>query len=121
MISSGILEYGRPVDVLKNYTIGSSIEVNLEAFLYILQQGWADIDRKKYIMGSGPYMNLKKILIIGKLSITNENHNIRNIIWNFQSGKTRIFVRRVETTSQRFIWTVITQVTYTMFFSVELY
>ena len=30
MVSSGILEYGISVEVLKNYTIGSDIEVNPE-------------------------------------------------------------------------------------------
>ena len=44
MVSSSILSYGRPVEVLKNYTIGSGIEVNPEIQKF-------DIDRQTCIMG----------------------------------------------------------------------
>ena len=36
MFSSDILEYGSPVEVLKNYKIGSGIEVKLEGKSLVL-------------------------------------------------------------------------------------
>ena len=44
MVSSSILEFGRPGEVLNNYTIESDIEVNLEIKK-------SDIDRQTFIMG----------------------------------------------------------------------
>ena len=49
---------------------------------------------------------------MGKLSISNENHNIMNITWNVKSGKTGMFFGRVETKSQGWTWKVATQITY---------
>ena len=49
---------------------------------------------------------------MGKVSMANKNHNIRNMIWNAQGRKTGIFVGTGETNSPDWIWIVATQVTY---------
>ena len=42
---------------------------------------------------------------MGKLSISNESHNIRNIIWNAKSLQTGMYVRIWEVIYQGRIWT----------------
>ena len=56
-----------------------------------------------------------------KLSIANDNHNIRNIIWNVQSWKTGMFVGRGWRNYQGWTWTGDNQVTYTPFMLAFLY
>ena len=51
MVSSDILEYGRPGEVLNNYTSGYDIEVNPEVKKFVLQKSWAEIEIQAYIMG----------------------------------------------------------------------
>ena len=53
---------------------------------------------------------------MGKFSIANKKHNIRNIIWNDQSVKNGMFVVRVEKNSQGWICVVDTAVTDTLLF-----
>ena len=70
---------------------------------------------KTCIIGQGPAPNINQVLIPGKLSIANYNHNIRNIIRNLQSDQTGMFVGRGENISQGWICIVSTQVTYIPF------
>ena len=56
-------------------------------------------------------LNLNQILFMEKMSTANDNHNIRNVIWNAQSLKTSIFVRIEEKSSPGHIWMVDTRVT----------
>ena len=56
-------------------------------------------------------MNLNQIFFVGRLSIANQKHNIRNITWNAQGCKTSIFVGIGETNSPDWSWMVATQVT----------
>ena len=51
IVSSGILEYGRPGEVHNNYTSGYGIEVNLEIQSLIFRQILAEIERKTCILG----------------------------------------------------------------------
>ena len=48
-------------------------------------------------------MNINQVLIIGKLLISNENKNSRNIICNVQGWRTGIFVVIGETNDQSWI------------------
>ena len=43
-------------------------------------------------MGQIPALDNNQVLLMGKLSITNENQNIINIIWNAQGLRTGMFV-----------------------------
>ena len=84
MVRSGILEYCRPLDALKNKTLGSGIEVNpyeQKHVLYVLKRGKGEIDDlsgqgqlRKFILHA-----FNQIIVIVNLDIENERHRIRNI------------------------------------------
>ena len=77
----------------------------------ILQQSWAEIERQTWIRGYRTALNLNQIRVMGKFSISNEKHNIRNIIWNAQGFKTGMLIVIREADYQGCNWTVATWVT----------
>ena len=60
-------------------------------------------------------MNINQVLIISKLSIANENHNMRNIIWNARGWRTCMLIGIRETNDQGLIFMVAKWVTYIPF------
>ena len=80
MVSSDILEYGRLQEVRKSYTSESGIEMNPERHKFDFKNK-VEL-RLTCITIQRSAMNINQVLIIGKLSISNENKNSRNIICN---------------------------------------
>ena len=76
----------------------------------ILQQSGDDIERQACIMGKIIDLNINIVLVIGKLSIANENHNISNILCNAQGWITGVFVE-VGEKYPGWTWTVAARLT----------
>ena len=67
------------------------------------------------MVGKTPQWRSMDLTSMGKLSTANENHNIRNIIWNAQGWKIGMFVEIGQIYSLDWTWKVATQVIYTPF------
>ena len=59
----------------------------------VLQKSWSEIERQTCIMGQIPALNISQIPGTGKLSMANDNHNIRNSPnkWHFRWGNSSEF------------------------------
>ena len=76
-----------------------------------LQKYWSDIEKQTCIMGYIPALSSSQILVVGKFSMANYNHNISNIIYNAQFWKPGMLVGLEETNYPGWNWTVATLVT----------
>ena len=91
MVISGILGYGSTGEVLNNYTIGFGIEVEPERHKFDFTKNLSWIKSQACITGYIINLGLNKTVVVVKLSISNDNRNIRSIIWNSKSWQTGVF------------------------------
>ena len=82
MVSSVILECGRPLEVLNNYKIGSGVEVNPERRNFDFTKKFIWYWEANIYKGIMARSRFNLTIFMEKLSTSNEIHNMRNIIWN---------------------------------------